>query len=64
MNFHLPSYSEVYGKHRNADELRQIERQNRALEAQSFQYGDPVNTPAKRPMLVHMLVRLFTLFFP
>jgi hypothetical protein len=38
------SSQEAYGKHRNADEIRQMERQNQILQARSYNYGDPVNS--------------------
>lgn len=41
------SSQEVYGKHRNADDIREIERQNQVLEARSYRYGDPVNQKAE-----------------
>jgi hypothetical protein len=41
-----PSFSlhEIYSKHRNPDEIREIERQNRVAEARAYEFGDPVNT--------------------
>jgi hypothetical protein len=41
-----PTFSshETYGKHRNPDEIRAMERQTRALEAREYRYGTPVNS--------------------
>lgn len=44
------SFYEAHGKHRSPDEIREIERQNQILEAQSYRYGDPVNS-AERPVV-------------
>jgi hypothetical protein len=44
------SFYEAYGKHRNPDEIREIERQNRTMEARNEMYGDPVNK-VERPEL-------------
>jgi hypothetical protein len=35
------SSQETYGKHRNPDEIHQMERQNQILQARSYKYGDP-----------------------
>jgi hypothetical protein len=40
-----PSVSthEVYGKHRNPEEIQNMDRMNQELELRAYQYGDPVN---------------------
>jgi hypothetical protein len=38
------SSQEAYGKHRNLEEIRQMERQNQILQARSYEYGDPINS--------------------
>ena len=39
-----PNFSshEIYSKHRNSEEIANIENQNRELAARNYQYGDPV----------------------
>jgi hypothetical protein len=71
------SFHEAYGKHRNPDEIRDMERQNQMLEARSYQYGDPVNTnqtfppqepevketvPARKRRLAVLVLRFIHLF--
>jgi hypothetical protein len=41
------SSHEIYGKHRNPEEIREIERQERILKTRTYLYGDPVNTPVQ-----------------
>jgi hypothetical protein len=38
------SSQEAYGKHRNSEDFRQMERQNQIRQARSYQYGEPVNS--------------------
>jgi hypothetical protein len=42
------SFHEAHGKHRNQEEIREIERQNQRLAARSYRYGDPVNRREKQ----------------
>lgn len=35
---------ETYAKHRNPDEIRDIERQTQVQLVRAYRYGDPVNT--------------------
>jgi hypothetical protein len=44
------SFHEAHGKHRNQEEIRDMERQNQRLAARSYQYGDPVNR-RKKPVI-------------
>jgi hypothetical protein len=74
-----PSFSflEAYGKHRNPDEIQDMERKNQMLEARSYQYGDPVNTnqpfppqepevketvPARKRRLAKLVLRFIHFF--
>jgi len=41
------SFHETYGKHRNPDEIREMERQKQVLQARVYHYGDPVNARDK-----------------
>jgi hypothetical protein len=42
------SFHEAHGKHRNKEEIREIERQNQRMTARSYKYGDPVNSREKQ----------------
>jgi hypothetical protein len=44
------SFHETYGKHRNPEEIRGMERKNQELEIRAYQYGDPVNTNEQFPV--------------
>jgi len=37
------SAHEAYAKHRNPDEIKEMERQKQVLGARAYRYGDPVN---------------------
>jgi hypothetical protein len=41
---HNISSQEAYGKHRNSEEIRQMESRTQILNARSYKYGDPVNS--------------------
>jgi len=38
------SFLETYTKHRNPDEIREMERRDQVQLARAYRYGDPVNT--------------------
>jgi hypothetical protein len=41
------SFHETCSKHRNPEEIAKIEKQNRALAARIYQYGEPINNKGK-----------------
>jgi hypothetical protein len=74
-----PSFSshEIYSKHRNPEEIQEIERQNRIAETRAYQYGDPVNSseqyspepspveqplPKRKPRLAVLILRFVNFF--
>lgn len=44
-----PTFSsyETFGKHRNPDEIREMEWQKQVMETRAYRYGDPVNLKEK-----------------
>lgn len=72
------SSSEVYAKHRNPEEIHNMERRNQEAERRAYQYGDPVNQAPepmpwevdvkttqryRRPRLASLVLRFVTFFF-
>jgi hypothetical protein len=73
------SFHEIYGKHRNPEEIRKMERDHQKLVARAYQYGNPVNTQeasevetsakqrdkrwAWRPRLYTVVLRFVSFFF-
>ena len=39
------SFHEAYGKHRNPEEMRSLEKRDREALIRNYQVGDPVNNP-------------------